>query len=77
MHTIIGSSERDFVLIILFQIYGFKTGLYENNLFWVGQYDLPPFILEEVLTQYWHNLIQFSSNLFKITPCQNTANIVS
>ena len=52
MHTIIGSSERDFVLIILFQIYGFKTGLYENNLFWVGQYDLPPFILEEVLTQY-------------------------
>ena len=52
MHTIIGSSERDFVLIILFQLYGFKTGLYENNLFWVGQYDLPPFILEEVLPQY-------------------------
>ena len=52
MHTITGSSERDFVLIILFHLDGFKTGRYENNLFWVGQYDLPPFILEEVLPQY-------------------------
>ena len=42
MHTIIGSSGRDCVLIILFQLYGTKAGLFEDNLFWVGQYDHPP-----------------------------------
>ena len=41
MRTIIGSSGRDCVWIILFQIYGCKAGLFESNLYWVGQYDLP------------------------------------
>ena len=39
MRTITGSSGRDCVLIILFQLYGSKPGLFESNLFWVGQYD--------------------------------------
>ena len=39
MHTITGSSGRDCVLIILFQLYGFKAGFFEGNLFRVGQYD--------------------------------------
>ena len=50
MRTIIGSSGRNFVLIILFQLYGSKAGLFEGNLFWVGQHDPPPtFMLEEKL----------------------------
>ena len=39
MCTVIGSSGRDCVLIILFQLYGTKAGFFEGNLFWVGQYD--------------------------------------
>ena len=39
MCIIVGSSGRNCVLIILFQLYGSKTGLFESNLFWVGQYD--------------------------------------
>ena len=42
MHTIIGFFERVFGLIILFQLYGSKAGLFESNLFWVGQYDPTP-----------------------------------
>ena len=43
MCTIIGSSERDCVLIILFQFFGSKAKLFEDNLLWVSQYDpLPP-----------------------------------
>ena len=38
MCTIIGSSERDCVLIILFDFYDFMAGLFEGSLFWVGQY---------------------------------------
>ena len=41
MHTIIGSSGRDCVLIVLFQLYDTKTGLFEDNLFWVGLNDHP------------------------------------
>ena len=52
MGTIIGSSGRDCVLVILFQIYGPEGGLFEGNLFWVGQYDPPTFILEEEQIQY-------------------------
>ena len=53
MHTIIGSSGGDCVLIILFQLYGTKAGLFEGNLSWVGQYDhFPTFILEEELMKY-------------------------
>ena len=54
MRTIIGSSGRDCVLITLFQLYASKAGLFEGNLFWVGQYDHPPptVILEEGLIQY-------------------------
>ena len=36
------SSGRGCGLIILFQLYRFKTGIFESNLFWVGQYDPPP-----------------------------------
>ena len=39
MCTIIGSSRRDGVLIILFQFYGSKAGLFGRNLIWMGQYD--------------------------------------
>ena len=31
--------RRDCVLIILFQLYGSNTGVFEGNLFWVGHYD--------------------------------------
>ena len=52
MHTITGSSGREYVLIILFQLYGSEAGVFEDNLFWVGQYDPPTFILEKELIQY-------------------------
>ena len=42
MGTIIRSSGRDFVLIILFQLYGSKPWHFEGSLFWVGQYDPQP-----------------------------------
>ena len=35
------SSGRD-CLVILFQLCGSKTGRFESNFFWVGQYDPPP-----------------------------------
>ena len=41
MRKIKVSSVRD-VLIILLQLYGSKDKLFEDNLFWVGQYDPPP-----------------------------------
>ena len=49
MHTTIGSFRRDCILVIFFQLYGSKAGLFEGNLFWVGQYDPLTFILEEEL----------------------------
>ena len=52
MRTNLGSSGRDCVLIILFQLYGSKAGLFEGNLLWPGQYDPPTFILEKELIQY-------------------------
>ena len=52
MLTIIVSSGRDCALVILFQIYGSMTGLFDGNLFWVGQYDPPNFIFEKELIQY-------------------------
>ena len=42
IRIIIGSSEGDCVLVILVQLYGSMAGLFEGNLFWVGQYDPPP-----------------------------------
>ena len=42
MRTIIGSSERDCVLTILFQLYGYKARNFVGNLFWVGQYNSQP-----------------------------------
>ena len=52
MRTNIGSSERGSVLIILYQLYGSKAGLFDGNLLWAGQYDPPTSILEEELIQY-------------------------
>ena len=52
MWTILGSSGSDQVLIILFQLYDSKAGLFEGNLFWVGHCDPSTFILEEELNQY-------------------------
>ena len=52
MRTIIDCSGSDCILIILFQLYDPKAGLFEGNLFWVGQYDPSTFILEEELNQY-------------------------
>ena len=42
MRTIIDSSGRECVLVILFQLDGSKPGLFKGNLFWVGQYDPQP-----------------------------------
>ena len=53
MRTIIGSSGRDYVLIISFQIYVTNAGLFDSNLFWFGQYDhFSTFILEEELIKH-------------------------
>ena len=52
MYTIIGSSGRDCVLIILFQLYGSKAKLFDGNLLWLDQYDHPNVILKEELIQY-------------------------
>ena len=46
--TIIGSSgtyncAHDCVLIRFFRLYDSMAGLFEGNLFWVGQYDSPNF----------------------------------
>ena len=68
MHTIIGSSRRECVLVILFQLYGSRAELFEGDLFWVGQ--PPTFILEEELIQYRCNLRQFLSNLSEMIPGQ-------
>ena len=52
MRTVVVSFGWDCVLIILFQLCG-RAGLFESNLFWVGQCDLCSiFILEEELLQY-------------------------
>ena len=40
--TIIGSSGRGFVLIVLIQLYGSKAGRFEGNLIMMGQYDNQP-----------------------------------
>ena len=39
MRTIIGSSGRNCVLFILFQLYGPNVELFEGGFFRVGQYD--------------------------------------
>ena len=56
MRTIIGSG-RDCSLIILFHVNASETGLFQGNLFWVGEYDALTFILEEKLIQYYYNTI--------------------
>ena len=42
MRKIICSTGKDSVLIILFQLYNSKFGLFEGNLIWLGQYDPQP-----------------------------------
>ena len=87
MCTIIGSSRRDCVLMILFQLYGSRAGLFEGGLFWVGHYDPTPpppppprkknnFISEEELIQYKCNLIQFLSNISEIIPGQKADDMI-
>ena len=78
MRTIIGYCGRDCVFIILFQLYVFKAGPFQVNLFWMGKYDLLPltFILEEALIQHKCNLIQFLNNRSKIIPSQKTAVLI-
>ena len=49
MRTTIGSSGRDCVLIMLFQLCDSKAWLFESDLFWVGQYDPQTFMLEELI----------------------------
>ena len=51
-------------LIILFQLYGYRTVLFWSDLICVGQ--------EEELIQYKYNLIQFFSNLSEIIPSKKT-----
>ena len=36
MTTVKGSSGRDCVLIIMFELYGSKSAFFKSNLFWVG-----------------------------------------
>ena len=50
MRTIIGSSGRDCVFIIFFNFNGSKDGLFQGNLFWVGQYDP---LLHPPQPSYW------------------------
>ena len=73
MGTIIGSG-RDCVLIILFQLYGCKVGLFQGDLFWGGGVSMTPKL------SYWNKvnpiLIQFLSNLSKIILSQKTADII-
>ena len=53
MRSIIGSSGRDCLLIILSQLDDIQAGLFECNLFWIGQYGhFPTLILEEELIKY-------------------------
>ena len=71
MHIIIGSPKKGCVLNIVYPCYDSKAGLFEFDLFWMGQsYDPPTFILEETPIQHQYNLIQFLSNLSKIIPSQ-------
>ena len=51
MHTIISSSGKECVLIILFQLRGW-AGLFENNLLWVGQYEPLNLHIAKELIQY-------------------------
>ena len=39
MQTIIGCSRKECVLIILFQLYGSRAGLFEGDLFWEGNFN--------------------------------------
>ena len=64
--TIICSSGRDCVLIILFQLEDSKADLFEGDLLRVGQYDPP--------NLHAGRTVQFLSNLSKII--QNTADII-
>ena len=73
MRTIIGFSERDWVLIILFQFYGTKAGLFDGDLLQVGQYESLNLHTGRKTTPV---LVYNLSNLSKIIPRQKTADIV-
>ena len=60
---IIGSSGRDCVLIILFQLYGCKTGLFESP---HPPLTPPTFILDRRTNPILIKFIKFLSNLSKI-----------
>ena len=66
MHTIIGSSGKDFVLTILFQLYGSKAGIFKCNLFWVGHYDPFPNLhigrrTNPIYILYMHTIIDINT----------------
>ena len=77
MHTVIGSSGRSHVLMILFSLYGLKkAGLFDGNLFWVGHSitaSLPTSILEE---EQKYDLMKFLSSLSKIISSQETVDAI-
>ena len=54
MCTIIGSSGRNSVLVILFQLYGSKVGLFKGNLLWVGL--LHKRIIDPIIINNLYNL---------------------
>ena len=69
-----GSFGREYVLIILFQLYGSEAGLFESNLFWVvHKYDPSPRSLNFHIERRTNPILR---NLFKIIPSQKTTDII-
>ena len=70
--TIIGSSGRGCVLIILFQLYGSKAGLFEGNLFLVGQYKPRPHPQPQAscMSKFWYTyVITYNDFMVIVKPC--------
>ena len=76
MHTIIGSPGRDCILIILFQVYGSRDGVFEGYFILEGQYDHQNFHIGRKTNTILIYLNTFLSNLSKLIPSQKTADII-
>ena len=78
MGTIIGSG-RKCVLVILFQLYDCRVGLFQGDLFW-GMGGGGEGVSMTPKLSYWNKvnpiLIQFLSNLCKIILSQKTSDII-